>query len=52
MNRESPPIFNETIRSTYDAFVMDDFSGLMHEDLTDRRGFGPGNLLGTLRILR
>src|SRR5262249_44816638 len=27
-------------------------SGLMHEDLTGRRGIGPGNLLGTLRILR
>lgn len=27
-------------------------SGLMHEDLTGRRGFGPRNLLGTLRILR
>ena len=25
MSRESPPIFNETIRSTYDLFVMDDF---------------------------
>jgi hypothetical protein len=24
----------------------------MHEDLTGRRGFGPRNLLGTLRILR